>query len=98
MGPSPKEQKRELRLLLARGRRLKTRQEEECCRECTGVHIRPHIQVQVRAVLVKGDDCTNDLVPKAHESSTNASLTEEELSLEDNITWEEQPHQVQCMT
>ena len=52
VGPSPKEQKRELRLLLARGRRLKTRQEEECCRECTGVHIRPYIQVQVRAVFM----------------------------------------------
>ena len=52
MEPSLKEQKRDLRLLLARGQRLKTLRDEECCRECTGVHIRPYIQVQVRAVFM----------------------------------------------
>ena len=50
MGPTPKEQKRDLRLLRAQGQRLKQRQDEECCRECTGVHIRPYVQMQVHTV------------------------------------------------
>ena len=99
MGPTPKEQERDLRLLMARGQRLKQRQDEECCRECTAVHIRPYVQMQVHTVdPICPTQNTNSLTPKAHESSTHASLTEEELSLEDCITWEEQPHQVQCMT